>query len=236
MASPSEGGLVAEEDERMTLSSETAHTEHGGVLMGTDSTHRGDPTFKALLGFIQCLGARPRHEIYFSTPITSGETFVHWRRTAHRDVDDEHPDYRALHYEHVVAKNLARVRPLVASLRIRFPDRLVVDPTELEDVDGWAQPDYHDFWCAVIARYAAKIVFANGWQYSNGCVAEFATAVDAQIPMYTEDLNEIHPIHGIALVDNAIAELQGLGEEPSFLRSWLATARESLARRGERHG
>jgi hypothetical protein len=183
-----------------------------------------------MLGVLPSVGARPNHEVYFSTPITTGEHFVQWRR--HDDIDDEHPEYQERHRQHVVEKNLERVVPIVARLRQHFTDRLVIDPTQLPDVDGWAQHDYHAFWCAVVAEYASQVVFANGWQYSNGCVTEFTTAVRNGIPTLTEDLTPLPPHEGAQMVSAAVAELTRVGDEPVRLRAALAGVEQALQRLG----
>ena len=131
---------------------------------------------RALLTFARCFGARKSHEVYLSTPITTGEAFVTWRHTHGAHISLDNPSYESLHYEHVIAANITRVAPLVAELRKRYSDRLVIEPTPLE-ADGWTQRQYRDFWCALIEQYVAVVVLADGWQFSTGCVFEFATAI-----------------------------------------------------------
>src|SRR5205809_514466 len=106
-------------------------------------------THDALLSFARCLGARERSEVYLSAPITTGKQFVAWRRTADGSLERDHPEYAERHREQVVETNIARVAPLVRTLRERFAGRLVIDPTALAGVPGWLQEDYHDLWCAV---------------------------------------------------------------------------------------
>jgi len=183
-----------------------------------------------MLSCLRSVGALPHHEIYFSTPITTGETFVQWRRD--NGVDDGHPEYRALHYEHVIARNLERIEPIVAALRERFSDRLVIDPTGLEDVDNWTQTDYHRFWCLVIQQYASQVVFSNGWQYSTGCVTEFLAAVRDDIPMFDEELAALTAARGIDLVRVAIDEYVEIGEDPVSMRRYLDEAVQLLHKSG----
>lgn len=194
--------------------------------MPPDLTHSGDPTCRAMLSCLRSVGALPHHEIYFSTPITTGETFVRWRRG--NGMDDEHPEYRALHHEHVVTRNRERVQPIVAALRKRFTDRLVIDPTGLDDIDDWTQFDYHRFWSLVVQQFAARIVFSNGWQYSTGCVVEFVTALRHDIPMFDEELAELTPARGVQLLTSAIDEYVEIGEDPVSLREYLGEALEAL--------
>jgi hypothetical protein len=184
--------------------------------MAPGQVSAADPTSRAMLSFLRAVGARPHHEVYFSTPITTGETFVQWRRG--NGMDDAHPDYQALHHEHVIARNLERVAPIVVALRAQFADRLVIDPTGLDAIDDWTQPDYHAFWSLVVERYASRIVFSDGWQYSTGCVTEFVTALRHDIPMFAEDMAELTRSRAIELLTAAIDELVSIGEDPVALR------------------
>lgn len=190
--------------------------------MAPDQVHLGDPTCRAMLSLLRSVGARPHHEIYFSTPITTGEMFIQWRRG--HGMDDANPAYRELHHEHVIARNVERVQPIIAALRKRFADQLVIDPTGLDDVEHWRQADYHQFWSLVVQQYAARVVFSNGWQYSTGCVTEFVTALRHDIPMLDEKLDELAPTRGIELLTAAIDEYVKIGEDPVSLRQYLDEA------------
>ena len=154
-------------------------------------------TAAALHSFTRCFGARDDHEVYLSTPITTGHAYVLWRHSSGSQVAQDNPQYSSLHYEHVISTNLTRVAPLVSFLRDRFPDRLVMDPTYLEDIQGWEQEDYHDFWCNLIEKYAAMVVFADGWQFSTGCVSEFATALRTGKKVYAQSLTPLTPREGL---------------------------------------
>jgi hypothetical protein len=206
----------------MTLRDAVTMQQHGGVLVPMKEQRRESTTAEAMVGLLSCVGARRRHEVYLSTPITTGEAFVTWRRRGR--LETEHPDYRTLHREHVIDKNLERIRPVVARLRQHYSDRLVIDPTALDDVVGWEQSDYHEFWCAVVATYAAEVVFADGWQFSTGCVAEFAAASEAGIPMRREDLSTLSLDDGLRLATDAVSQLDRLGEDTTGLRRSLRAA------------
>lgn len=179
----------------------------------------------ALLSFARCLGALEHEAVYLSAPITTGELFVAWRQANDSALERTDPEYPALHRAQVVAKNVARVVPLVAQLRRRFAERVVIDPTSLDDVGGWDQADYRDFWCEVIRRYAHTVVFADGWQYSHGCVAEFAAALRVPARLLTERLNPLTLDEGVGMVTAAADRLQGLGEDTVVLRATLESVR-----------
>jgi hypothetical protein len=181
-------------------------------------------TARALLSFAKCFGARDGHEVYLSAPITTGEAYVIWRNTHGSELTHDDPGYKSLHYENVVSTNLMRVAPLVAQLRRRFPERLVIDPTSLADLPGWEQTDYHEFWCHLIERYAALVIFADGWQFSTGCVREFATAIQGKIKTVDQSLAPLTLRDGISLISAAIVEFDRLHVDSSRLRQGLTAA------------
>lgn len=129
--------------------------------------------------------------VYISTPITTGPRLLAWLAT-HRastlDSDSQSgstTDPAAeIVREEVIAENLARLDPVRASVHDRYPHSQLIDPTVLS-VPGWVQQEYHRFWVEVIRSFVDRIVFADGWHLSTGCVIEYAAALEAGIP--TED-------------------------------------------------
>jgi hypothetical protein len=73
---------------------------------------------------------------------------------------------------------------------------MVIDPSRLADVPGWEQADYHAFWTKVIDQHADKVIFLDGWQYSDGCTIEFAKAVQLGLPRLTEYLMPLNVAAG----------------------------------------
>lgn len=168
----------------------------------------------------------PRSAVYLSTPITTGLRFVAWRRGPGADLAVETPEYRRRCADEVIAPNRNEIAPLVEFLRDRFDDP-VIDPTALEDVPGWEQLDYHRFWTEAIDRYAHTAVFADGWEYSSGCVLELAAAVSAGATLLCQDLTPLAPEDAAELTEGAVADVSRddvLPQEP------LRTALEALQR------
>ena len=183
-------------------------------------------THDALLSLPRCLGARHQAEVYLSAPITTGAQYLAWRRTPDGSLQRDHPEYRERHRAQVVQTNIARIAPLVRSLRERFAGQLVIDPTGLADVEGWKQDDYHELWCAVVETYAQTVVFADGWQYSTGCAAEFGAALRVRARLLTERLEPLASAEGLALLAAAVAEMEAMDEETAAaLHRKLAAAR-----------
>jgi hypothetical protein len=203
--------------------------EDGGDVVVTPpgSPERSVVLHRAMVSFASCMGAKQRHEIYLSAPITTGAVFVNWRKEIRSTTGHNHPEYEARHRKQVIERNIARVAPLAAALRLKFSDRLVIDPTTLDEVDNWSQQDYHEFWCEVINRYAHTVVFADGWELSHGCVREFETAVGSGLELLTENLNPLCVSAGIKMVADAVTHLERLDEDATCLRRSLAKLRHT---------
>lgn len=170
------------------------------------SSGRGDGELRGLMLAAMGCALEPRSAIYVSTPITSGSRFVAWRRGAGAALVADDVEYVRGRHDSVIEPNRADVAPLVESLRARVDDP-VIDPTALEDVPGWEQFDYHSFWTAVIQRYAHTAVFAEGWEYSSGCVLELAAAVSAGVSVRQSDLSSLPLVEALDRVEYAIADV-----------------------------
>lgn len=191
---------------------------------GSDTRVRG-----LMAQMLSAVGALPAHEVYFSTPITTGQTFLQWRRQTRDTLPKGHPDYDALHRTNVIIKNIERVRPVVADLRRRYATQLVINPSELAPISGWEQNDYHNLWCEVLTQYAEKAIFADGWQYSDGCALEFAAAVGAGILTLNEDLRPITSAQGVRFMADALREMTAVGAATPLLRQAMELAMRSMA-------
>lgn len=179
-----------------------------------------------MLAAIGC-ALEPRSAVYLSTPITTGRRFVEWRRGTGADLTPGSPAYLRRRGEEVIEPNRSDIAPLVRWLRTRFQDP-VIDPTALEAVPGWEQFDYHRFWAEVIERYAHTAVFAEGWQYSSGCVLELAAAVSADAILLRHDLAPLKPKDAVELIEGAIADV---ARDSVLPEAPLASALEALQQR-----
>ena len=149
--------------------------------------------------------------IYLSAPITTGR---------------DHVD-GSLSKDAVVASNRRRAHRVAEQLRAVLPG-MVIDPTCMEDVPGWEQPDYHSFWVEVIARYAREVIFVTGWEYSVGCATEFAEAVRLQLPTFTQDLTPLDVDTAIKLMEKAVEEYRNKRGAPVKLRRSLDAVKQSV--------
>src|SRR5262245_8992789 len=107
-----------------------------------------------------------RTALYVSAPITSGRRFVEWYVRL-SDVDASTKQYQRDHLENVVTPNRNAAVALVTTARAR--SRSVIDPTAVNHIEGWTQGDYRNAWARVIEEFVQAVVFADGWEFSNGC-------------------------------------------------------------------
>jgi hypothetical protein len=160
---------------------------------------------------------RRGNAVYLSAPITTGRRYVEWRSSLSEEFDSKAPEQRAEHVRLVVKPNKAHVRELADELRHRYP--VVIDPTSLEDVPEWTQADYRFFWGRVIEEFVHRVVFADGWHYSSGCVFEFWIALRSGRSLHNEGGQEISPSAGLTLVQEAFQEMERLGAGNGFFQA-----------------
>lgn len=173
--------------------------------------------------------APPEGALYVSTPITTGTRFIEWRRTVGKDLQSDDLAYRDGLRRHVIEPNIAAAKPIVAGLRSR--GHAVIDPTGLSDIDGWEQQDYHRLWTAVVERYAASVLFVDGWEYSVGAMHEMAEALSGGLQLLDDDQNELRLTTIHARVEAAIADISTDDVIPSGpLRKTLGEIDEAARR------
>ena len=115
------------------------------------------------------------------------------------------PDYVDEHRRQVIEVNRAEVHPFIQALRCQLSVP-VIDPTALDDLPGWTQPDYRHLWGRVIERYVDTAVFVYGWEYSSGCCYEFLVAKKAGVNTVDGEMNNISTTEGHALLTAAIGD------------------------------
>jgi hypothetical protein len=145
-------------------------------------------------------------------PITTGRRYVDWLKSYPGVPDLSRSDIHAAYERVVLAPNLEDARSLVQVLRHQL-DPPLIDPSVFPNVEGWSQSDYIELWSRVIDRYAARVIFTPGWQYSRGCVCELRVAVEARRTILDEELLPLTPRRAFDLIGQAVAELRALGLE-----------------------
>ena len=180
------------------------------------------PEYEVLLEVVG-LCTDDRHPFsYLSVPITTGRAYLEYHAGAGQGAEGSASHGRKL------ARTDNERRAIAAAQRLRgkLPGT-VIDPSRVA-ISDWEQDDYHIFWVEVIKRYSETVYFLDGWQYSDGCAIEFATAVQLGLPALTEHMKPLDPSDGRALLRSAIAEYVSVGLDPVRLRRATERA-ESVA-------
>jgi hypothetical protein len=112
--------------------------------------------------------------------------------------------------------NRAHVRSLIRKQRNTL-GRVVIDPTALDALSGWTQDDYRVFWGRVIERYVSTVIFADDWQYSNGCAYEFLVAYRTGARAVDERQSLLTLEEGLQLIISAIIEMKSHDVPTEFL-------------------
>jgi|HubBroStandDraft_1064217.scaffolds.fasta_scaffold06035_6 hypothetical protein len=181
----------------------------------------------ALLSVIASLGVQFNSCVYVSTPISTGQRYLRWRESAGQQIVPGTADYDAARRT-IKAANIAAARYLVGDVR-RSCDMSVIDPTELADITGWQQGDYHRYWIKVIERYVRKVVFADGWQYSEGCAKEFAAAVESSVATVDREQSPISLESGLGMVREARCRYYSAGIPSPVLNDVAERLRSCLS-------
>jgi len=67
------------------------------------------------------------------------------------------------------------------------------------------------FWETLLRTRVFRVFFNDNWQYSSGCVFEFAVAYDAGLPTFDAHGAPISLGAGIGLIERAVAEMAADG-------------------------
>lgn len=183
-------------------------------------THFED--FSILLKLFRSMIPESGGAIYVSAPVTSGPLLTEWYRRSNGSLSRSHPKYDEQHKKKVIEPNLERAALIVRSLRNRYPNYCLIDPTTLDlDQEGWNQDDYRYFWGEVIKQYAAKVVFVEGWQHSAGCAYEFLIAQRCNIEALNEQGSIITVEEGTRLLRTAAEALGSVTDSADFVKGVL---------------
>jgi hypothetical protein len=173
--------------------------------------------FEKLLKLLGC-AILENTALYVSSPITSGKRLADWHiKRDGRLPDVSDPAYREEHSRHVVEPNRLHSQVVVDALRRKFPMRPTIDPSYVDNFVGWTQDDYRFFWGIVVEKFAERVIFVDGWQYSLGCAYEFLVTQRHQIDAFNEEGIKIEIESGTQLIRDALATFPTESEAYSFL-------------------
>lgn len=162
----------------------------------------------------------PAHAVYVSAPITSGKRFLEWLTTHQKNRNVSEDAYRREHSVAVIEPNREDVKRTLADVRRKL-GRVVIDPTAVGDVSGWHQGDYRSAWARLIEEFADTVVFADGWQFSNGCAFEFWVAQRLRLTTVDQKLQSITTETGINAIKEAAFEMRAKGLDVTFMTAVL---------------
>ena len=159
-----------------------------------------------------------RNVVYISLPITTGKRFWNWHVDSGDSLRISDCAYLREHQKNVVVPNRGNVQRIVKVLEKKV-GRDIISPTLLEDLPGWTQDDYRTLWARVLKECVNMVVFAEGWEYSNGCAYEFLIATQVGIRRVNEHLRPLRLDQGIRKITKAIQEMQRCNITVEFLKS-----------------
>ncbi|RPH31155.1 MAG: hypothetical protein EHM93_14715 [Bacteroidales bacterium] len=143
--------------------------------------------------------------IYISGAITTGKNYVSWYVNHGKRIENE-VEFNKQHYSVVITKNLDNIKDFTANLRFKSKD-LIIEPASLE-VDEWTQPDYLYYWGQVIIKFVRKIVFLDGWNYSNGCIFEYYIGLKNNIELVDQKFKLLNQVNAISRIKASIREYE----------------------------
>jgi hypothetical protein len=165
----------------------------------------------------------PNEAIYVSTPITTGEPYLHALEHGSRHLSQEL-------IREIVALNMTLAAAAVNETRSSFSPTPVIDPTALEDQPDWEQDHYHAFWLRVIGEFVFAVVLRDGWQYSNGCALEFIRSRSKGIKVLKQNFDPLTDEEAARLLVDSDLRFTTLGVS---MRA-IAFAREMISSEHDR--
>ena len=153
---------------------------------------------------------------YVSMPITTGRALMDWLAGYAGPMTG--PEFADAHRREVIQVNARQVASLLRRAQAALPGP-VVDPSAYEF--DLPQDDYHLLWTEFLTRHAARLVMADGWQFSRGCALEYQTAVDLDLKVLGADLEPLSVPTAARLLADAATRLAAAGLDPSTARQVL---------------
>ena len=170
-----------------------------------------------LLNAMKCIACK-EITTYLSVPITSGKRLLdYWIEKKEQTKFQTGLINSDEHKNKVVLPNLIHAEEVAK--KVRSSNQLLIDPSQFDDVDGWGQDDYRVFWARVIENFVSKVIFVDGWNYSNGCAYEFLIAQRFGIPKFSESGVSLKLEDGIELISMAITQMDESLMDATFLRN-----------------
>lgn len=124
--------------------------------------------------------------IYMSTPINTGGRFIDWYSLIGKDIIDN-DQFNKQRFTCVIQPNIINAKENIRKIRQKT-NKIVIDPTNFEnEMLGWSQNEFYEFWDRVIKTLVNHVVFLDGWEFSIGCCFEMLSAIESGIAIYSQD-------------------------------------------------
>src|SRR5580704_1765603 len=187
-----------------------------------------DKTLRDILGIFDAIFASGK-AIYASSPITSGRRLHRFMTQPPLKLGTYRSSATRAMYRRVIAPNERDALAFARRLRREYKTP-VIDPSRFRAGQGWTQDHFNALWAAVIKEYCELVVFADGWEYSSGCTAEFVEAVKARIPTLDEKGNIMGRDDAIGLISRAKGQLLADGLSIASLSRRIKQLQQNTAR------
>jgi hypothetical protein len=166
---------------------------------------------------------KEKEAIYISGPITTGKDFLSWYASQGRLITDK-DEYKKRHYNAVILKNIDTILQYAENLKNQSSEK-IIEPASF-DVAGWTQHDYLFYWGEVIRKFVKKIVFLDGWNYSNGCIYEYYIGLINGVELVNQNLEIITTQEAISKISKSINEYKEYSIDVEFQKTVLKEIKE----------
>lgn len=144
-----------------------------------------------------------KEAIYISGAITTGKDFISWFIKQGKLIENI-DEYKKHLYDKVISKNLETIKDFTSILRTTERDQ-IIEPASFE-VAEWTQPDYLYYWGQIITKCVRKIVFLDGWSFSNGCIYEYYIGLKNGLELIDQNSKILNQKDTIQLIKESINE------------------------------
>lgn len=159
----------------------------------------------------------PSSAVYLSTPVTTGDRFYRWVK----DGGDPCAPSRS-----VINENTEFAYSTALYLR-ETTQKGVINPAAFYQ-ESWTQEMYLSFWVDVIKRFASEVWLNAGWEFSNGCTYEYCAAIEAGIPCFGINGQQLDVPRAIELISVAIEKMSLVNMDTASIELTLKTLRKMM--------
>lgn len=115
---------------------------------------------------------------YLSGPINGGQLLIEAYEHAKNLRTPPSEDYWACNVKN---KNIDNLRANAETIR-KTKKITLINPGEFQvTTEGWGQEEYMDLWESIISKFVKRVWFADGWEYSYGCVREYVFSTNLKV-------------------------------------------------------